>query len=1103
MIKVLYFPVNCNRFLQMFFFSTFLLLLSLLNVMAAVAQETIIIKGNIVDAQTNETIVGAVILLNGGENGSVSDADGNFILDIKSLPASIRVNYLGYREFETEIYEKLSSSLLIALSPNPYMLNEVVVVGYGTQKQGDLTGALSRISETQIKEQPVQNILQALQGKAAGVDVTSNLRPGGVGDIRIRGTRSITASNAPLYVVDGIPLSADEAAVINPNDIASVEILKDASATAIYGSRGANGVILIELKEAAKGKTSVNYESSFALSSIHPTTRWMGSGELLDWQRQSHINGGTYTGQYGTAPDPDFDVLHFGGGEQYGENNIKSAYAWDADGTVQLRPATTEEIARGYAAQIPVYYPDKMFDQHWTDLVSRTGLTQNHLLSLSAGSEFSRLYFSLGYLDQKGALIDQDYNRYSLNIKGDITPKKWLTVGLSLNAVKSLQNYGVAENSSNSGGKDSYSQALSLVPYASAYDENGNLLNSNHVGLSEHNVLLNIDNATNEHTQVSVLSNTFAEIRFAPWLKYSVKFGVQYSNLEYGSIYGPDYTNPFTAIGTAPSTGYNRHTKHFAWTMENLLHFDKHLGIHNIGATLLQESQESITNGINVRGYNVTFPSSLWYALQNNAANSVEGGTSYSRSSLLSYMGRINYSLLDRYLLTATGRWDGASVLASGQKWAFFPSLAAAWKLEEERFLKNCRWLDQLKLRYGWGVVGNAAVSPYTTSGAIGTAVYVFNETITSGYKSSVMPNPGLTWEKTLQHNLGLDFSLVGRFSGSVEVYRSATGDLLLQRSILPVIGYNSILANVGKTRNRGVEISLSTVNIKRKNFIWQTDLHWSTNKEEIVELADGKRDDAASGWYIGYPIAVFRDYKFERLWQDTPEDARLIELYKKIGNITAIPGQVKVKDQNLEIVPAGTAGAKSVTLADGEIVTYSDNGFGKIDDSDKEILGSIRPDWIGGLTNTLTYKNLEFKFFLHARVGGLYYGALQTLGRRVENGTWSPENPGAKFPQPTTASFSNYNAARNYTDGTLVSLRYVSLGYSAPEKFINNYKIAGLRIYVQVQNPYIWGGEAVRVGLNTDDTIGWETVSGARNGGQTANTILVRNFVFGVRIEL
>jgi hypothetical protein len=256
-------------------------------------------------------------------------------------------------------------------------------------------------------------------------------------------------------------------------------------------------VILINYKEGKKGRTNISYDVSYTSTKIHSMTDWMNSGQLLNWQRQAHINGGTYTGKYGTAPDPNFDIQTFGGGEEYGINSIRTAYAWNEDGTVKLRPATAEEQAAGYAAQVPVYNAANLFDQKWGDLVTRTGRTQNHLLSLSSGSDKSRVYLSLGYLNQLGTLKDQDFNRYSLNLKGDITPRKWLTVGLALNGVYSLQNYGTSENSSNSGAKDSYGQALTLMPYARAFDDNGQILNTNREGLSAHNVLLNINNSTN------------------------------------------------------------------------------------------------------------------------------------------------------------------------------------------------------------------------------------------------------------------------------------------------------------------------------------------------------------------------------------------------------------------------------------------------------------------------------------------------------------------------------------------------------------------------------------------------------------------------------
>ena len=269
------------------------------------------------------------------------------------------------------------------------------------------------------------------------------------------------------------------------------------------------------------------------------------------------------------------------------------------------------------------------------------------------------------------------------------------------------------------------------------------------------------------------------------------------------------------------------------------------------------------------------------------------------------------------------------------------------------------------------------------------------------------------------------------------------------------------------------------------------------------MELANGKTDDSANGWYIGQPISVMRDYKYDRLWQNTPEDLRLIELYKKTGNITAIPGQVKIKDQDLVIVPAGTTGSKSVTLASGEVVNYLDNGFGKIDDSDKQILGSNRPKWVGGLTNTFNYKSWELSFFAYARIGNLYYGALQSFGRRVENDTWSATNTDAKFPQPTTASFTNYNYTRNYTSGSLVAIRNIALSYNLSAKALKKYNINRLQVYAQVLNPFIFGGEAVKLGLNPDDVTGWDSAAGAQSGGQTANTILNRSVVFGLRLGL
>lgn len=1090
-------------------YSVFILFLSCFSVLDAKAQEgpqpiiNASLEGIVIDAGTKVPIEGVTIRLEAVTHTVSTDKDGKFhFVTGQKLPLILYLSYVGY---ETQRVVASTSPIVIELVPSTESLEEIVVVGYGTTRRQNVTGSISQIRGEDLNDRPVADIVQGIQGKAAGIDITSNTRPGGIGEIRIRGNRSINASNEPLYVVDGIPISATEAAMINPKDIASIEILKDASATAIYGSRGANGVILLTLQEAKKGQVTIQVDGNTSLDQIHSTTSWMNSAQLLEWQRNAHINGGTYTGNYGTAPDPNFDIQTFGGGETYGIQSIRNAYLWDDEGNVVLRDATPEEIARGFAQRVPVYNPDILLNQNWTDLVTRLAVTHNHNISMSSGTERSSLYLSAGILDQQGAMIDQDFKRYSVTLKGDVSPRDWIKLGLSTFGSYSLQNYGMADNTANTGGKDSYSQALALLPYAPAYDENGNILNTNRSGLSAHNVLLNIENSKNEYTQYSMMANAFGHLKFTPWLSYHLRFGVQYTGRENGSFYGPDYTNPFSAVGTAPLIGYNAHTKRFSWVLENQLSFDKQWYEHALKVDLLQSSQENRSNGINIRAQDITFPTSLWYNLSANDRGVPMGyGTSYSRFALVSYMLRANYGFKDRYLLTATGRWDGASVLAEGHKYQFFPSLAVAWKLEEEEWIKAVRWIDQLKLRYGWGVTGNSSVSPYTTSGTIAGAAYVFDETQYPGYKSSTMPNSELGWEKTEQHNVGLDFAVLGdRISGSLEWYQAHTKDLLLARSIPPVLGYNSVLANIGRTSNKGFEVTLNTRNIEKKDFSWNSSITWGRNIEKIVALTDGAVDDLGNGWFIGYPISVFRDYEYERLWQDTPDDARLIELYRAVGNITALPGQVKVRDQDLIEVDPGTEGARSVTLSSGETVTFLDNGFGRIDDDDRVILGSNRPKWQGGIVNAFTYKNWDFSFFLYARIGNLYYGALQTYGRRVEGDVWSPENPDAAFPQPTTATFTNYNSVRNYTSGSLVSLRYISLGYTFGQHTIGKLGISRLQVYGQILNPVIWGGEAVRVGLNPDDVNGWDSMEDAQRGGQTANNILLRSAVIGVRIGL
>ena len=893
--------LSCLEKFQRLFFVA---LLSVLAVGAFAQSKTV--SGTVLD-KTGESVIGASVVVKGTTNGTITDFDGKFTLTNVPESGTIEISFVGYKTVNVAV--KGQSTIKVILEEDTETLEEVVVVGYGVQKKSDVTGALTQVSSKTIRERPVQNALQAMQGKAAGVQITSNNRPGELGDVRIRGSRSLNASNDPLYVIDGIPMSVGSMADVNPNDIESMEILKDASATAIYGSRGANGVILITTKKGKTGKVTINYDGTVSFSKIHSMTDWMNSGELIDWNRQANVNAGAYTGKYGNAPDPDIDGdAYFGGVSQYPYLRpvFNAAFQFNADGTPVLRDATQyEKEVLGYADRVPVYNSANIPTTPWTDYVTRTSLTHNHQISLSAGTEKSKLYMSLAYLDQESPMKDQDYKRYTVNMNGEIQATEFLKVGMGINASHSIKNYGIVSNFSNTTAKDSYGLATSLMPYAPAFDENGKILSPDD-GPSRHNVLLNIDEALNETRYYGFMLSSFAELDFGKiWtplegVKWRTNFGTQYRNSREGSYYGDKFTNPLGYASTEPNVAYNNHNQKLAWTLENMIFYNKTFNkIHTVGLTLMQSAEYYRTEGLDARAYESKFPTALWYSIGDSNKAKLGAGSSFNEQQRASYMARLNYNLMDRYLLTVTGRWDGASMLAAGNKWDFFPSAALAWKMNEENFMKNIGWLNSLKLRVGYGVTGNASINSYQTAGSMVSqwANKPFGQggitTNTTGAKASVLPNRNLGWEKTASTNFGVDFGFLNnRITGSVEYYIANTSDLLLNRSIPLMTGYTQILTNVGKTQNKGLEITLSTTNIQTEDFTWKTDFTFSTNRSKIVELADGKVDDPTNGWFIGKPMDEIWTYKYDRLWQDTPEDRRMLAIYKAKGNgITMFPG--------------------------------------------------------------------------------------------------------------------------------------------------------------------------------------------------------------------
>lgn len=1041
-----------------------------------------------------QTLPGVTVVVKGTTNGTITDMDGKFSIAAKGSDVLV-FSFVGMQTVE---FAANKTVIDVTMQDETIGLEEVVAIGYGVVKKSDVTGSVARVSAEDIQAMPVQNALQAMQGRVSGVDVTSNSRPGEVAGITIRGTRSINGSNSPLYVVDGIILMGSINDV-NPNDIESVEILKDASATAIYGSRGANGVILVTTKKGKEGRLTVNYDGSVSFDGIHSLTDWASSGEAMDRMRLAEINGGTYLlgADALKYPNPQADINKFGNSDDATIAAIRAGYEWEDPGTfssVKMRAATAEELAKGWPSQVPVYNPGNIPTTDWVDILTQTAVTQNHLLSLSAGTNTSKLYFSFGYYNNEGTQKNQGYDRYTIKVNGDITPVKWLTVGSSINAVMSTQSYGTINRSgSSTGAKDMYGVALSQYLMAKPYDDNGEMIlyPGNNKSAPTWNPLIDLEHSSDERRAVNVQANLYSEINFTPWLKYRMNFGSGFRYNRSGTWQGSQSTLRRTASPQTSAASYST-SDNFQYMLENLVFFNKTVGIHAFGATLMQSMQKSRTESSNISASKILYDTSEWYNLGANLNGKPDSyGTGFTENTLESYMGRVNYTLKDRYLLTVTGRFDGASVLSTGNKWDFFPSFAAAWKVHEENFMNPITWLNELKLRFGYGVTGNSSVDPYSTAGPLAQYSYVYGTVPAIGYIPYNMPNPSLGWEKTSQINLGIDYVvLMNRISGSIDLYESNTSDILMDRNIPAVIGYPFITDNIGKMKNRGIEISISTINVKNKNFQWATDLNWSSNKEEIVELVNGKEDMKGNNWFIGQPLSVFRNYKVDGLWQNTAEDLAEIESWKANG-YNFQPGQYKPVEQ-------GTPNYK-------------------LEDDDKVIVGNPRPKWVAGMTNTFTYKDFELSTFMYARVGQKYFSSLVPGGsgggnfvgymRSVDpDDFWSIDNPGGKYPEPTTntkASNADVNRATYINDGSFVIIRNIALSYNLPKSLLSKYNINNCQVYTQVLNPFIFGGKVVKAGINPDDTNGWTTVNsvGDPTGGSNNNTMIVRSLVLGVKI--
>jgi TonB-linked SusC/RagA family outer membrane protein len=979
---------------------TFSLLFILFTCASALGQ-TKIVSGTITDKETGDPVIGATITVKGKKTATLTDATGYFSIQA-SAGETLEITNVGYESLEVKAEDATS----VKLTATNRSLGEVIVVGYGTKKRSDLTGAIASVPKDRLSKLPVTNILHAIEGSVAGVSVTQTSSvPGSSATVLVRGQNTITAGSGPFIVVDGVPFSKTGGLTndINPNDIASIEILKDASATAIYGVNGANGVILITTKRGTNGKPVIRYNAHVGFDNI---------SHMLD-----PLSPQGYVQKY-------------------------------ADWWKQVNPTQVQVNILPNAFEVVNYNAGKTVD--WIKEATQQGILQDHNLSISGGTKDVRYYISGDYMKQKGAVKGYQYHRASLRSNLDINITDFLTAGASL----------AYANNNYDGGRANFYFSGSMSPYGTLRNASGAYeIFPMSPELLYTNPLLGLYTDRTDRAS-NLTGNGYAEIKFSgvlKGLKYRLNAGYTYVTTRTGSYTGRSANNTIGAASAGASETNN-------WVVENILTYEKNWSVHHIDFTGLYSAQERnyFTFGAGASGF---INDEL--SFNNLGAGATQTSSSYKdRYSLVSQMGRINYTYDSRYLLTVTARRDGSSVMGgSTDKFGVFPSVAVGWNITNEQFMRNSKLLNNLKLRLSYGKSGNEAINVYQTITTEGSVRYPFSGLSTIGVLASNLGNANLQWETATTFNAGLDFTIIkNRISGSVDIYSTQTEDILLQRNLPIITGYANIIDNLGITRNKGVEVTLNTDNIVTKDFKWQSTIVFSSNKNKIIDLYGDRKDDLGNRWFIGQPIRVIYDYKLVGVWQ-AGEDRSQID----------------------------------PTAKDGDLKFADVNGDKKITADDRIILGQASPKWIGGFTNTFRYKNFYLNIFIQTFQGAIKNNVTLTYadeaGRMnipVDAGYWTPENKSNTRPSLAYTNTKGYGYA---SDNSYTRIKDVTLSYNFSQSMLNKLKLGSLTLYASGRNLYTF-----------TNWIGWDpenNYSFRGSGDWTNNYPLTRSIVFGANITL
>lgn len=989
------------------------------------------VSGRVTSGTDGSPLPGVSVLIKGTTSGTTTDADGRYSLNVPDLQNSIlTLSFIGFKPQEIQLNNR--TTLDIVMVEDVTLFDEIVVIGYGTQKRSDLTGAVGSVGEERLRERPSTSLNQALSGKITGVQVNTNSgRPGGKANVRIRGFSSINSSNNPLYVVDGVQLPqgnqdqfSQSIDYINPNDIVSVEVLKDASSTAIYGARGANGVILITTKRGKAGEGRVTYDVDFSVPTKAPNER-----EALNADEYMMVEDLAW------ANMAKFDPV-----------------GWNAGKWAYLNPALRRTDPRIFDAN-----GDNLYDTDWYEATTQQKLSQNHQLGFTGGNERTTYSLSLGYRDDQGLLKTSFLTRYSARFTIDDQIKKWLKVGGTLSYNNQKENLVDVSDAV-------ARQIVEDFPFLPPQYADGTYANNRDFPFAEGsfsslNRLMNRDYILNTQT---TLASVYSNITLAKGLEMRTVLGANVITQE---------NNEFSASTLSSSqiaTASTSNKRESFWSLENYLTYNKTINeIHALTGLLGISWQE--TNFFLIDQGSRNFPSDFFH--YNNIGAGSDNRTVFSNASrhaMNSYFGRVNYSLKGKYLLTVTGRADGSSKFGENNKFSFFPSAALAWRMSDESFFPTGGLISNLKIRTSYGLTGNSEIPSYSSLSLLNSNYRtVWNGVAVGGTGLNRLGNPDLRWEKTAQTDIGVELGLFNnRITLEADYYYRLTTDMLLDAPVPQSSGYAVIRKNVGSMENKGVELALNTTNVQTNNVTWTTNFNISMNRNKILSLATASDIFNVGGPGITNPTSIIRVgeaagafWGLVRLgvWgTDEADEAAQFVSYR--NGLTMLPGDIKYLDVN---------GDKAIT------------------DADRMIIGNGSPDAWGAMTNTVNVKNFDFTLELQYSFGNdimdmnLHASedrqALANSYTSVLN-AWTPENQNTMIAQirDTRAGYVTNVDSHWVQDGSFIRGRNMLLGYTFNESVLNRLNLSRLRIYTSVQNFFL---------IVDDEVIGDPEITPIRGG--------------------